>query len=478
MDMNKLKRLVSQGEHDQLEFKSTTTQYKPALKTICGMLNGVGGFLIFGVSDRGEIKGHEVSTKTMEALWTEIRKIDPPAFPEIEILHLDSKKSVIIVRVPGKMDLFTYAGKPYLRQGPSTVPMPKREYDRRLMEYLHATRRWENEPVQHGITVKDLDKDQIHKTLELAILKGRLSRPAKSDTQSILSGFDLIHEGVLLNAAVVLFGNSQKVAVHYPQCSIRLARFRGNDRLGDFLDNRQYRGHAFDLLNRAEGFLLDHVPISGRVIPGKMIREDHPWYPPKSMREAVANAICHRDYTIPGGSVSLAMYDDHLEIINPGSLHFGLTPQKLKKAHESKPWNPIIANVLYRAGIIEKWGMGTLNILAWCKQNGNPPPSWEDEGDSIIVSFKPIKDLPPLKQPKTEAPSEEALDKRILSFLENGPLSKSEIAERMEQKHVSGALKNAFQKLIKKKLIVPTIPNKARSPHQKYKLSKRTTKRS
>lgn len=64
-----------------------------------------------------------------------------------------------------------------------------------------------------------------------------------------------------------------------------------------------------------------------------------------------------------GGAVSVAMYDNHLEITNPGELHFGITPEKLAEPHESRPWNPIIANVFYRTGIIERWGTGTLNII-------------------------------------------------------------------------------------------------------------------
>ena len=83
-----------------------------------------------------------------------------------------------------------------------------------------------------------------------------------------------------LNAAVALYGKSQRVQSFYPQCSIRLARFRGEDRLGDFIDNRQYWGHAFALLRRAETFLRDHVPIAGRVVSGRMKREDRPLYPP------------------------------------------------------------------------------------------------------------------------------------------------------------------------------------------------------
>jgi len=102
-----------------------------------------------------------------------------------------------------------------------------------------------------------------------------------------------------------------------------MARFRGKNRLADFADNRQYWGHTFVLQRRAESFLMDHVPIAGRVVPGKMIREDQPWYPPRATREALTNALCHRDYIIPGGAVALAMYDDHLEITNPGALQFG-----------------------------------------------------------------------------------------------------------------------------------------------------------
>ena len=120
-----------------------------------------------------------------------------------------------------------------------------------------------------------------------------------------------------------------------------------------------------------------------------MVREDQPWYPPRATREALANALCHRDYTVPGGAVAIAMYDDHLEITNPGDLHFGITPEMLARPHESRPWNPIIANVFYRAGIIERWGMGTLNIIDWCTENDNPPPAWSEQAGSVYVTFLP-----------------------------------------------------------------------------------------
>ncbi len=119
------------------------------------------------------------------------------------------------------------------------------------------------------------------------------------------------------------YGKGKHVKIFYPQFEIQMVRFRGKNRLADFADCRQYCGHTFVLLRQAESFLMDHVPIAGRVVPGKVIREDQPWYPPRATREALTNALCHRDYIIPGGAVALAMYNDHLEITNPGALQFG-----------------------------------------------------------------------------------------------------------------------------------------------------------
>jgi len=183
---------------------------------------------------------------------------------------------------------------------------------------LDFLRRWENEPVAEGVSIRDLDAEEIRNTLENAIRLGRLEPPSRRDVRSILQGLELIHDGKLLNAAVALYGKTDRLKVLYPQLSLRVARFRGPNRLSDFSDSREYWGHGFSLLKRAESFLMDHVPIAGRVVPGKMVREDRPLYPPRATREALANALCHRDYSIPGGAVSVAMYDEHLEIVGWG----------------------------------------------------------------------------------------------------------------------------------------------------------------
>ena len=127
-------------------------------------------------------------------------------------------------------------------------------------------------------------------------------------------------------------------------------------------------------LASAERFLRDTLPIAGRFEQDRFERIDEPLYPPLATREALANALCHRDYSIGGGSVGIAVYDDRLEVTSSGSLHFGLTPDKLFAPHESRPWNPLIARTFYRRGIIEEWGSGTLKMAELSSRSGASCP--------------------------------------------------------------------------------------------------------
>ncbi len=224
----------------------------------------------------------------------------------------------------------------------------------------------------------------------------------------------------MLNAAVVLFGKADRFMPHYPQCLLRMARFRGVTK-SEFIDNQQARGHAFQLLIRAQRFMQDHLPIAGRIVPGVFERIDEPLYPPEALREALANALCHRDYGIGGGSIGVAIFDDRLEISSTGPLHFGLTPDDLLKPHASKPWNRLISNVFYRRAIIEQWGRGTLKMVELTRQAGLVPPEFEEQTGEVIVRFRPV------------GYELSALQEEILNVLaELGPSSIAEIVGSVE----------------------------------------------
>lgn len=161
MNLNDLQNLVAEGENDRIEFKASTGQRTQAAKTVCALLNGLGGFVVFGVTDKCEIQGQKVSASTIESIAVELRKIEPPAFPDISIVPLKKDTAAILLTISGGGGPYTFDGRPYLKHGSTTIIMPREEYERRLVERLYATRRWENEPVAEDITIEDLDADEI-----------------------------------------------------------------------------------------------------------------------------------------------------------------------------------------------------------------------------------------------------------------------------------------------------------------------------
>lgn len=430
MNLQNLIELVTQSESEQLEFKSRTGQRTEAARTVCAMLNGLGGFVLFGVSNRGELTGQDVAASTIEDIVRELRRIEPPAFPDIETIVLENGRSVIVLRVPGGGGVpYTFDGRPYVRQGPTTSVMPRERYERMLLERMHATHRWENQPA-HSITITDLDNTEIVRTIEEAIRRGRLEDPNTRDTRELLSGLGLIHQDQLLNAAVVLFAKAEKLLPNYPQCLLRMARFRGNDKT-EFIDNRQEYGNAFELLQRAQRFLRDHLPVAGRIVPNLFEREDDPLYPPAALREALANAFCHRDYSISGGAVSVAIYDGRLEISSTGMLPFDLKPEDLLRPHISRPWNPLIAQTFFRRGIIESWGRGTLKIAELTQQAGLATPEFELTGGEVLVRFRPSRYVPPTRVGRDLS----ELQRELLTVLsQTGPASLQLIMDNLSGK--------------------------------------------
>jgi len=404
------------GESETLECKRTTGQLREATRTLCAMLNHRGGRVLFGVEPDGRVLGQQVSDHTIEEVAQELRAIDPPAFPIIDRVDVGGGREVLVVGVgTGQNGPYSYRGQAYRRVGNTSPAMSRDEYNRMLLERLHGERRWENEPAS-GWSAADLDETGIMRTVEEAIRRGRADDPGTRDPAELLRGLGLMREGHVLRAAAVLFGRAERLEADYPQCLLRLAKFRGTDRT-EFLDNRQFHGNTFDLLLKAERFLRENLPVAGRIEPGLFERVDDPLYPPLALREALANAFCHRDYAIGGGSVGVAIYDDRLEVTSSGTLHFGLTAEALFAPHESLPWNPLIARVFFRRGVIEAWGRGTIKMAELVRQAGLPVPEIEDAGGGVTVRFRPSRYIPPQRVRRDLTERQQA----ILALLDAAP---------------------------------------------------------
>ena len=176
---------------------------------------------------------------------------------------------------------------------------------------------------------------------------------------------------------------------------LRFARFRGTNKL-EFIDNQRVEGNFFQLLDAGMAFFLKHLNMSGKIVGFR--REENMEVPAEALREALTNSLCHRQLEKYNLTSSIAIYDDRIEIENPGVLPPQLNTETIKQSHGSYPYNPIMAEVLYRTTFLESWGSGASRIIEACKAQNVPEPTWSINGGFICVTFvRPITD--PMKTP-------------------------------------------------------------------------------
>ncbi len=386
MNIKQLKSLIAQGESETLEFKTSTAQLKAACETLCGYMNAKGGMVLIGVRNNGEIIGQDVTDNTRQEIANELRKFEPAAQIAVDYVKVGDRQ-VITMQVPaGKHSPYVYDGRPFERTQNSKGRMTQHHYEQLLVERGQLNHSWEDYPAE-GYDLDSLDHEEIHRTVAEGIYKNRIPASAsKDDVKQILTRLKLLSEGKLKRAAIVLFAKEEFLDL--PQCLIKMARFRGTDKLGDFIDNQRIEGHAFKLLESADAFLRRHLPIASFFKKDQFQRIDKPALPVFAVREALINALCHRDYSNRSGSISLAIFDTHIEIWNNGALPREIKLKDLKHHHESMPRNERIAKVFHARGLIETWGTGTNKMIDDCRAERIPDPEFKERTGGLVVIFK------------------------------------------------------------------------------------------
>ena len=384
MDFNELEQLISKDETKNIELKKSTGELREGMHSACAFLNSDGGILVFGVSPSLKILGQIVSESTRRDIAQALAGIEPAVSPVIEYVNIPNKPNfqVIVLRfnpwVYGQKP-YTFHGKPYYRLESVTKVMPRDMFDERLRQNFPHQFSWEMR-VADKITIEDLDERKIRGLVRLGVEERRIPEESLSEPiEVILEKWNLLDNGKVRNAAAFLF--SRKKPIFY---EVRLARFRGTDK-DYFIDNQQAFGNFFELLDAGMAFFFKHLSLSGEI--KGIMREEHLDVPVKALREALINALCHRDYDIYQCSIGIAIYDDRIEIESPGLLPHQLTPKTIKRVHKSFPRNEVLANVLYQTTYLEKWGSGVKRIIEVCKAEGSPEPFWSEEAGYTVVTF-------------------------------------------------------------------------------------------
>ncbi len=385
MNFNALKQLVSKGESHSLEFKRSTSKLKSAAEALCGFLNDRGGTVLIGVSDNKQIVGLDVTDQTQQEVAATLRQFEPTANISVDYVDIDgnNKKVIVMTAYPDKNSIpYTFRGRAYERNGSTTSQMPQARYHQLLLQKSMTPILWD-EMVAEGVTIDELDYDEIRKTLNEGVKADRIQASfSTDDPKPILEKLQLIQSNHITNAAVVLF--MKEVRSPYLQCVLRIARFKGTEK-GSFIDSKHVFGNVFQLLREAETFISRTTAIASRFEDGNFQRIDEPEYHHKAVREAIVNALCHRDYSLPGGSVAISIYDDRLEIASSGTLPNNMTVEALTGNHSSHPRNRLITNVFFRRGLIEAFGTGIHEIVKSCDHYGVKAPEFFEQAGTFVV---------------------------------------------------------------------------------------------
>lgn len=389
MHLAQLKKIVAQGESDTVEFKKSTSLLSAAFKTICAFLNNKGGMVLIGVTEQGKIIGQDVSDNTRKDIAKEISDIEPPAQSQITVSYVSvgDKKQVIVINVnTGSHAPYVYDGRPFHRVQSTSPRMPQHRYEQLLVKRGQLNHNWDELPAV-GYEIHSLDKNAIYKTVQYGIAKNRIpAEVQKFSIEKILRYLELLNDKRVINAAVVLY--AKKMDTLYSHCEIKMTRFRGNDKLADFIDSKHFVGNAFQILAEANYFIMRHLPLASFFESDKWQRIDKPALPVMALREALINSITHRDYTNRHASISLSIFNDRVEVWNNGELLPPLTIGDLKKSHESFPRNKKIAAIFRACGFVEKAGLGTLRMVEECKELGAPIPKFTQYSGGLAVVFK------------------------------------------------------------------------------------------
>jgi len=364
-------------EGEEVEFKRQWTDR--ALEDLAAFANTYGGTLYVGVEDNGRVVGTDVSDAVVQRLANLIAS-RLGITPSIRVEPIQGKPVLVIQTspVPG---IVPCNGR-YLRRVGST----NRDFapDELARHFLNRSgQSWDSLLTPHG-----MERVQPGAVVTFARLaQKRLPHIDPQQPALILENLGLLKDGRLTNAGLLLFGIRPQM--HFVQAQLRISVFRSPT---EIVDSHDFGGTLWEQLDGAmERFrrLLQvrfEVKVTEPTLEG-LARKEVWEYPLDAIREAVINALIHRDYT-DTADIQIRVYDDELSIWNPGSLPPGLSVEQLRQPqHLSCPRNPLLAHAFYYAGHIERWGTGTARILTLCREQGLPEPEFDAGSRHFRVRF-------------------------------------------------------------------------------------------
>lgn len=363
------------SESQNIEYKqSWRDEY---LKWICGFANASGGSIFIGKDDNGNIVGLTDAKRLLEEIPNKVRDV-LGILADVN-LHTTAQGDFIEIIVEGYPYPVNYKGQYHYRSGSTKQELKGTALDKFLLQ--KKGKRWDGVPVPK-VSAKDLKQEAFDFFRKRAFKSQRIEEDILTDSnEHLLENLQLKENDFLKRAAILLFHSNPENFVIGSY--IKIGYFETDDDL-KFQD--EIHGNLFEQIEKTMDLLFTKyikAPISYEGINRVETYE----YPKDAVREALLNAIAHKDYS-GGVPIQISVYTDKIIIWNEGQLPENWTVKNLLEKHASRPYNPDIANALFRSGYIESWGRGTLKIIRECKQAGIPEPVFSYDSSDISVEFR------------------------------------------------------------------------------------------
>lgn len=365
----------SEGQH--LEWKASWRD--DHLKSVCAFANANGGTLEIGRDDDGKVVGvgARERRRLLEELPNKLRDLLGIVAPR-DVREDDGVPYLRIVVEPYPVAI-SYRGVYYQRSGSTNQILRGPALDRFLLG--KTGRCWDGMP-DPRVALEDLDPAAIAAFRKRAGKEKRLSQDALAeDDAGLIEKLRLTDGDYLTKAAILLFHRDPERFVAGAHVKVGYFRNDWDVRFHDVIS-----GDLFTQVDKTMEVLLFKYLKAGISYEGIYRVESYPM-PEPALREALLNAVVHRDYAVPA-PIQIRVYDDRLRIYNPGSLPEGWTLEKLLGPHPSHPYNPEIANAFFRAGEIETWGRGIDLVLRACQRAGTPEPEVRLEPGGLVFEFR------------------------------------------------------------------------------------------
>ncbi len=366
---------LQRGRGEQTDFQPASVTPRRLARTMCAMANSAGGTIVVGASGgrRPSIAGLSDPEAARDTAVQAALLCDPPLIIPLPRIVTYDDTPLLLVNIPrGLPHAYSLAGRYLIRRGTKNEPLIGSELRRLLL--ARGERSFEALPAP-GATPDDLDPEKVERYV--SVLDGVGELPAEEVLQK--RGC-LAETGQPTYAGVLLFGREPEAFV--AGCEITVVRYAGAE-MGDEFLRQDIRDTLPEQVRRAEAFLVSNMRVGARLVGFE--REDKTEYPLEAVREAVVNAVAHRDYSITGDQIRVFMFADRIEVYSPGRLPGPVTVHNIVEERFSR--NETVVQVLADLGFIERLGYGIDRMIRLMQQEDLPEPIFEETANGFRVTL-------------------------------------------------------------------------------------------